>query len=840
MEDKNTVIPSQGGGGGTRTMEEMMQVDSLPPNEDMFMRLLELKAKYSAALSVQPTTPPPAASAPAAAPLPPASPSSPLEGAGVSVSLLDEQQTQQSLSVRPTKRRKVGIDQDQLHHYVESIFRLHRGVVHVDVLAAALQPNWAKLTSDDSSSSSSSSSSTHLTPLSEIRSKVRQHLQSYRVQESGPLYTPASHSDPHLWSLNGSTESALEDKDGVLLLPATSSGSTEYLAAAVLSALGSTSDLSDLAKNITSLDTAVLEEKVRDWLMSHGWAQLRNGSPASFDYQIRCILHHHPGVDKFLPLIASSAAEEDVAEDGPNAADADEEDSPSDDGTSPSNAGSAAVSTSAAPAARRPRNSRRGGGSGRHSSSPSPSQYGNGSYPAGSAVQAAKQRRLHQMHQLHHRAPPTHRQRARAHKHRVSHASHSKSTPNFQDAPVSTNLAPTNIVTVSAGVLGLHLSNAATGAVTSGATKIPEGAACSQCGASIPTEVWYRGPTLSDWQCGSCGENWSREHSCPVCGLVYDEEDDGDDLPLPLDLYKSLHIPPGDGSASLLIPNQLSASSDSMLAGEQSSWIACDICGRWVMTKCDGITDLSLYDDDNPNHLPYHCPLCRGARKSIPRVFFTRQTAPLFATLLLSAPPPPARDSVDESLKSPRPPAPVEPPAKKRHSTSKSTNSTKDAEPEPLASAAPLSPSESSRPVGLPTMPVAEASGKKNDPLVRLLRAERHLLEAWQHRRAQLDETTDARMTKPKMDQIKLLERRFIEDVSTVRDTLSKSLGSLLERNKNDYELQIARLKKEKDALDQLAESEVARELESYFMFKSQQLNEASEQVLNFATPHQE
>jgi len=29
------------------------------------------------------------------------------------------------------------------------------------------------------------------------------------------------------------------------------------------------------------------------------------------------------------------------------------------------------------------------------------------------------------------------------------------------------------------------------------------------------------------------------------------------------------------------------------------------------MSKCDGIEDLSLYDDDNPNHLHYSCPICR-------------------------------------------------------------------------------------------------------------------------------------------------------------------------------------------------------------------------------------
>jgi len=34
------------------------------------------------------------------------------------------------------------------------------------------------------------------------------------------------------------------------------------------------------------------------------------------------------------------------------------------------------------------------------------------------------------------------------------------------------------------------------------------------------------------------------------------------------------------------------------------------------MTKCDGIQDLSLYDDDNPNHLHYSCPVCRSDKLS--------------------------------------------------------------------------------------------------------------------------------------------------------------------------------------------------------------------------------
>ena len=43
----------------------------------------------------------------------------------------------------------------------------------------------------------------------------------------------------------------------------------------------------------------------------------------------------------------------------------------------------------------------------------------------------------------------------------------------------------------------------------------------------------------------------------------------------------------------------------------EEPWIQCDRCQAWVPTSQDGITDLSLYDDSNPNHLDYFCPKCR-------------------------------------------------------------------------------------------------------------------------------------------------------------------------------------------------------------------------------------
>mmetsp|Transcript_40840 Transcript_40840/g.102810 ORF Transcript_40840/g.102810 Transcript_40840/m.102810 type:complete len:642 (-) Transcript_40840:82-2007(-) len=45
-------------------------------------------------------------------------------------------------------------------------------------------------------------------------------------------------------------------------------------------------------------------------------------------------------------------------------------------------------------------------------------------------------------------------------------------------------------------------------------------------------------------------------------------------------------------------------------------WIQCDLCNKWVRAKTDtSISDISLYDDDNPNHLDYFCPRCREKDK---------------------------------------------------------------------------------------------------------------------------------------------------------------------------------------------------------------------------------
>jgi hypothetical protein len=47
-------------------------------------------------------------------------------------------------------------------------------------------------------------------------------------------------------------------------------------------------------------------------------------------------------------------------------------------------------------------------------------------------------------------------------------------------------------------------------------------------------------------------------------------------------------------------------------SSDAGQWIQCDRCHKWVAIALDDkITDLSLYDDANPNHIDYNCPTCR-------------------------------------------------------------------------------------------------------------------------------------------------------------------------------------------------------------------------------------
>lgn len=71
--------------------------------------------------------------------------------------------------------------------------------------------------------------------------------------------------------------------------------------------------------------------------------------------------------------------------------------------------------------------------------------------------------------------------------------------------------------------------------------------------------------------CEDCGTNWSRKNYCPVCEVIYQEDDD---------------------SLKMML---------------------CSRCERWIHMECEGITE----DDyeilaDLPDSIPYICKLCSG------------------------------------------------------------------------------------------------------------------------------------------------------------------------------------------------------------------------------------
>lgn len=78
-------------------------------------------------------------------------------------------------------------------------------------------------------------------------------------------------------------------------------------------------------------------------------------------------------------------------------------------------------------------------------------------------------------------------------------------------------------------------------------------------------------------------------------------------------------VPDGGGAAAgrTMLSSQRGKRKKETATAESGQWIQCDRCTKWISTLEDNITDLSLYDDNNPNHLEYYCPRCRDAETQV-------------------------------------------------------------------------------------------------------------------------------------------------------------------------------------------------------------------------------
>lgn len=112
---------------------------------------------------------------------------------------------------------------------------------------------------------------------------------------------------------------------------------------------------------------------------------------------------------------------------------------------------------------------------------------------------------------------------------------------------------------------------------------------CGKMWSGNSDDIWYYKQFINKWLCTDCGKNFAVDNACVVCGLCFNSEEDSEE------------------------------------ESDDTEWIGCDKCGRWVMTNCDGIIDIALYDDGNPNHLNYICPLCSDRMPDGPSCMYKRK-----------------------------------------------------------------------------------------------------------------------------------------------------------------------------------------------------------------------
>eukprot|EP00003_Mantamonas_plastica_P032825 TRINITY_DN910_c1_g1_i2.p1 TRINITY_DN910_c1_g1~~TRINITY_DN910_c1_g1_i2.p1 ORF type:complete len:278 (+),score=83.33 TRINITY_DN910_c1_g1_i2:1766-2599(+) len=97
------------------------------------------------------------------------------------------------------------------------------------------------------------------------------------------------------------------------------------------------------------------------------------------------------------------------------------------------------------------------------------------------------------------------------------------------------------------------------------------------CGNPAPYN-WKR-TNRGEYMCTNCAMIFSKANSCPMCTVVYKK-------------------------------NQMTNTDL-----DKGPWIGCDDCETWVHSRCDGIEDVSVFDDSNPNPQHYSCPFCRGFKQ---------------------------------------------------------------------------------------------------------------------------------------------------------------------------------------------------------------------------------
>jgi len=259
--------------------------------------------------------------------------------------------------------------------------------------------------------------------------------------------------------------------------------------------------------------------------------------------------------------------------------------------------------------------------------------------------------------------------------------------------------------------------------------------------SSSSSSKWKRIPS-GEWVCHNCSLQYAKKHSCPVCGKQYKKNEDDEDNP----------------------------------------WIRCDDCHRWVMIKCDHeIQDLILYDDSNPNHLHYSCPMCRkdeiysNALSTVSSSFSSGSFADHLSNSNSVN-----QNNIDVNSRS------------NGHSNNKTGSKKTIREQQQIA---------------------MNSDDEYDLGEGRIESTEKNLVDKI------IDEyDSNAYLDDEDLyDRLHVLEENFCEDISRYATQLVGKRNSQIHKNQLEYERQLKRLKEDKERLDETIEIEFIYELKNYY-----------------------
>jgi DNA-directed RNA polymerase subunit RPC12/RpoP len=331
---------------------------------------------------------------------------------------------------------------------------------------------------------------------------------------------------------------------------------------------------------------------------------------------------------------------------------------------------------------------------------------------------------------------------------------------------------------------------------------------CTKIWTGNSSDNWYYLKFKKSWICVGCGDDYTKSHACPICGLCFNEDESED----------------------------------------ESNWIQCDYCDRWVMTRCDGISDLSKYDDTNPNPLSYGCPICsKRMKNAIPLILYKNNGKVSGSSS--SSTEDEVSDDNKESSKDVKSSVKEKPNNNKSNNKDNSNNNvinevvktpTKTKDKPKIIKKDEIKKDEIKKDeIKEKDIKIEEKIVVMNDiPLTNecyIKKLEKELMD--EHEKRSIVYNEDMRLVNTdktdKIEKIETLGKLFRDDISRLSDLLIKTRSLIWVKNENEYNQIVENYKVDREYLDKLTDEKFREEYLQFCNKKKQYLFSQAEMIIN-------